>query len=161
MRGFSATTEINRDDFGVDFNSPLEGGGLGLGRKIQIALEIEAVLQAPDALRPASFHEMPSLAAYDGVVISAPRTGGSTTIGVNAGKVANDGSACIEDSFKSFAESTREDWDLISPQLEVTQSLVADRILEQLRYLESDDGGFPVSRLEHSLQTASPCRARR
>lgn len=58
-------------------------------------------------------------------------------------------------SFRSFAESTREDWAVISPQLEVTQSFVADRILEQLRYLEHDHGGFPISRLEHSLQTAA------
>ncbi|TML12181.1 MAG: HD domain-containing protein [Actinobacteria bacterium] len=58
-------------------------------------------------------------------------------------------------SFKSFAESTRDDWDVISPQLEVTQSMVADRILEQLAFLEGDDGGFPISRIEHSLQTAS------
>lgn len=41
--GFSASTEINRDDFGINFNSPLEGGGVGLGRKVQIALEIQAV----------------------------------------------------------------------------------------------------------------------
>ena len=41
--GFSATAEINRDDFGITFNTPLEGGGVGLGRKIQIALEIQAV----------------------------------------------------------------------------------------------------------------------
>ena len=47
--GFSATAEINRDDFGIDFNSPLEGGGLGLGKKIQIALEIQAILQVPAA----------------------------------------------------------------------------------------------------------------
>ena len=33
--------------------------------------------------------------------------------------------------------------------------MVADRILEQLAFLEGDDGGFPISRLEHSLQTAS------
>src|SRR5439155_17023140 len=58
-------------------------------------------------------------------------------------------------SFKSFAESTRDDWNVISPQLEVTQSMVADRILEQLAFLDGDDGGFPISRLEHSLQTAS------
>jgi polyisoprenoid-binding protein YceI len=43
--GFSATTEINRDDFGITFNTPLEGGGLGLGRKVQIALEIQAIRQ--------------------------------------------------------------------------------------------------------------------
>ncbi|MEO5841695.1 MAG: YceI family protein [Acidimicrobiales bacterium] len=41
--GFSATAEINRDDFGITFNTVLEGGGVGLGRKIQIALEIQAV----------------------------------------------------------------------------------------------------------------------
>ena len=58
-------------------------------------------------------------------------------------------------SFKSFEESTRDDWAVISTQLDVTQSLVADRILEQLRYLAGDHGGFPVSRLEHSLQTAT------
>jgi polyisoprenoid-binding protein YceI len=43
--GFSATTEINRKDYGVEFNAPLEGGGFALGDKVQIALEIEAILQ--------------------------------------------------------------------------------------------------------------------
>jgi polyisoprenoid-binding protein YceI len=43
--GFSATTEINRDDFGVSFNAPLEGGGFVLGQKIQIHLEVEAILR--------------------------------------------------------------------------------------------------------------------
>src|SRR5204863_9311081 len=47
--GFSATTEINRKDFGITFNMPLEGGGVVVGDKIQITLEIEAVLQAPAA----------------------------------------------------------------------------------------------------------------
>jgi polyisoprenoid-binding protein YceI len=45
--GFSATTEINRKDFGIAFNMPLEGGGVVVGDKIQITLEIEAVLQRP------------------------------------------------------------------------------------------------------------------
>jgi polyisoprenoid-binding protein YceI len=44
--GFSASTEINRDDFGVSFNTALEGGGLALGRKVQIALEIQAIRQS-------------------------------------------------------------------------------------------------------------------
>jgi predicted HD phosphohydrolase len=57
--------------------------------------------------------------------------------------------------FRSFEESTAEDWAIIAPQLNVTQSLVADHLLEQLRYLRSDHGGFPVDRLEHSLQTAT------
>lgn len=58
-------------------------------------------------------------------------------------------------SFTSFEESTAEDWALIVPQLEVTQSLVADRVIGLLRDLASDHGGFPVDRLEHSLQTAT------
>ena len=43
--GFSATTEINRDDFGVSYNGPIPGGGVALGEKVQIVLDIEADLQ--------------------------------------------------------------------------------------------------------------------
>lgn len=42
--GFSATAEINRRDFGIDINMPLDGGGVVVGDKIVISLEIEAVL---------------------------------------------------------------------------------------------------------------------
>jgi len=42
--GFSATTEISRADFGIVFNIPLDGGGVVVGDKIKIYLEIEAVL---------------------------------------------------------------------------------------------------------------------
>jgi len=41
--GFTATGEINRDDFGITFNSVLESGGVALGNKVQVTLEIEAV----------------------------------------------------------------------------------------------------------------------
>ncbi len=44
--GFTATAEIDRRDFGVSFNMALEGGGVGLGNKVQITLEVEAILQA-------------------------------------------------------------------------------------------------------------------
>jgi len=44
--GFEATTEINRKDFGIDFNIPLDGGKLLVGDKVSITLEIQAVLQA-------------------------------------------------------------------------------------------------------------------
>ena len=44
--GFSANTEINRRDFGIDLSMPLDGGGVVVGDKIQISLEIEAILQA-------------------------------------------------------------------------------------------------------------------
>lgn len=43
--GFSATTEISRSEFGVDIQMPLDGGGVVIGDKISIHLEIEAVLQ--------------------------------------------------------------------------------------------------------------------
>src|SRR5579863_1171310 len=43
--GFSAGTEISRGDFGMEFNMPLDGGGVVVGDKIKISLEIEAVLQ--------------------------------------------------------------------------------------------------------------------
>lgn len=42
--GFSARTEINRRDFGIDITMPLDGGGVVLGDKVQINLEIQAVL---------------------------------------------------------------------------------------------------------------------
>ena len=58
-------------------------------------------------------------------------------------------------SFTSFAESTKKDWALILPQLAVTQSHVAPRVIDMMRALEFDHGGFPVNRLEHSLQTAT------
>jgi polyisoprenoid-binding protein YceI len=46
--GFSATGEINRTEFGVDFNGPVPGvsGGVIVSDKVTISLEIEAVLQA-------------------------------------------------------------------------------------------------------------------
>jgi polyisoprenoid-binding protein YceI len=42
--GFSATTELNRRAFGIDINLPLDGGGVVVGDKVRVELEIEAVL---------------------------------------------------------------------------------------------------------------------
>jgi polyisoprenoid-binding protein YceI len=42
--GFSAHGEINRRDFGIDITMPMDGGGVVVGDKITINLEIEAVL---------------------------------------------------------------------------------------------------------------------
>ena len=58
-------------------------------------------------------------------------------------------------TFRAFEESTAEDWEFISAQRDVGQSRVPAYVLEQLRHLQSDHGGFPVDRLEHSLQTAT------
>lgn len=44
---FSATTEIDREDFGITWNQTLETGGVLVGRKIRIELETLATLQAP------------------------------------------------------------------------------------------------------------------
>jgi polyisoprenoid-binding protein YceI len=41
--GFSATTEIDREDFGVSFNMALEAGGVVVGKAVKLELEIEAV----------------------------------------------------------------------------------------------------------------------
>ena len=43
--GFSARTEINRNEFGVDIKMPMDGGGVVVGDKISVELEIEAVLR--------------------------------------------------------------------------------------------------------------------
>jgi polyisoprenoid-binding protein YceI len=44
--GFTATTEINRQDFGVSWNAAMEHGGVVVSDNVAIHLEIEAVLQA-------------------------------------------------------------------------------------------------------------------
>jgi polyisoprenoid-binding protein YceI len=44
--GFSGSAEINRQDFGVNWNAALEGGGVVVSDKVNINLEIEAVLSA-------------------------------------------------------------------------------------------------------------------
>jgi polyisoprenoid-binding protein YceI len=43
--GFSASTTVDRNDFGVDIKLPLDGGGVVVSDKVQISLEIEAVLR--------------------------------------------------------------------------------------------------------------------
>jgi polyisoprenoid-binding protein YceI len=43
--GFSATTEISRKEYGVDIDMPMDGGGVVVGDKITVELEIEAVLR--------------------------------------------------------------------------------------------------------------------
>jgi polyisoprenoid-binding protein YceI len=43
--GFSARGEINRRDFGVNWNAAIEGGGVVVSDKITILIEVEAVLR--------------------------------------------------------------------------------------------------------------------
>lgn len=44
--GFVATTTIDRTDFGVSWNAPLEREGVVVGNKIEITVDAEAILEA-------------------------------------------------------------------------------------------------------------------
>lgn len=46
VAGFEASVVLNRKDFGIDIDMPLETGGTVVGDKVTITLEIEAVKQA-------------------------------------------------------------------------------------------------------------------
>ena len=41
--GFEATTEINRKDFDLTWNAAIEGGGVLVGEKVKIALDVQLV----------------------------------------------------------------------------------------------------------------------
>jgi polyisoprenoid-binding protein YceI len=43
VAGFSARTRINRKDFGLTWNAPLETGGVLVGDEVRVSLEVEAV----------------------------------------------------------------------------------------------------------------------
>jgi predicted HD phosphohydrolase len=57
--------------------------------------------------------------------------------------------------FKAMSEGTAEDWAVISGEYMGFAKHLADRVLDHLRLLDGDFGGFPVDRLQHSLQTAT------
>lgn len=44
--GATAKTEVNREDFGLTYNAALETGGMLLGDKVTITLELQAALNA-------------------------------------------------------------------------------------------------------------------
>ena len=44
--GFTAETEINRKDWGLDYNAVLEAGGVLIGEKVKLTLEVEAAKDA-------------------------------------------------------------------------------------------------------------------
>src|SRR5574340_627334 len=43
---FTATTTINRHDFGVSWNAPMDHGGLVVGDEVAITLDVEAILES-------------------------------------------------------------------------------------------------------------------
>jgi polyisoprenoid-binding protein YceI len=44
--GFTGTGSISRKDWGITFNGPIDGGGVIVSDKVDLILEIEAVLEA-------------------------------------------------------------------------------------------------------------------
>ena len=46
VAGFEASVVLNRKDFGIDLDMPLEAGGVVVGDEVTVTLEIEAVKQA-------------------------------------------------------------------------------------------------------------------
>ncbi|MBA3666689.1 MAG: HD domain-containing protein [Sphingomonas sp.] len=58
-------------------------------------------------------------------------------------------------TFRSMEESTAEDWQVIGANFFSYGNGLADRVLTHLKLLDGDYGGFPVDRLQHSLQTAT------
>ena len=44
--GFVARTKINRHDFGVSWNAPLEKGGFVVGDRVEITIDAEAILES-------------------------------------------------------------------------------------------------------------------
>ncbi|MEZ5680957.1 MAG: HD domain-containing protein [Erythrobacter sp.] len=57
--------------------------------------------------------------------------------------------------FREMKEGTAEDWAIIGGEYRAFAKGLADRVLDHLKLLDGDFGGFPVDRLEHSLQTAT------
>jgi polyisoprenoid-binding protein YceI len=43
--GFSASTEVNREDWGLTWNAALETGGVVVGKKVRLELAVEAIKQ--------------------------------------------------------------------------------------------------------------------
>ena len=58
-------------------------------------------------------------------------------------------------SFRRFDEVTQEDMEIIAENLIPFAEGVADRVLDHMKLLGGDFGGFNVDRLEHCLQTAT------
>jgi len=57
--------------------------------------------------------------------------------------------------FRSMEESTKEDWAIIGSHFMPFAAALPDRVLAHLKLLDGDYGGFPIDRLQHSLQTAT------
>jgi hypothetical protein len=53
-RGASARTRINRNDFGLTFNAPLEGGGFLLSEEVDVEIDLQMIRPAAQNVAHAS-----------------------------------------------------------------------------------------------------------
>lgn len=58
-------------------------------------------------------------------------------------------------SFRTMKESSKDDWEIIGLQFREYAKDLPKRIISHLKLLDGDFGGFPIDRLQHSLQTAT------
>ena len=63
--------------------------------------------------------------------------------------------AAARTTFTSMRDATREDYQVIGKHSLAFFSGLPDRVLQHLRLLAGDTGGYAVDRLTHSLQTAT------
>ena len=47
--GFEGSTVINRKDWGVEWNAPLETGGVLVGKKVTLEIEVSAIQVMPES----------------------------------------------------------------------------------------------------------------
>ena len=58
-------------------------------------------------------------------------------------------------TYRTMAEGTAEDWQIIVRHAAPFQKDLPNRLVAHINLLKGDCGGYPVDRLEHSLQTAT------
>ena len=57
--------------------------------------------------------------------------------------------------FTAMDNGTQADWSIIGKDYMAFAAKLPDRVLTHLNLLDGDFGGFPIDRLQHSLQTAT------
>jgi predicted HD phosphohydrolase len=58
-------------------------------------------------------------------------------------------------TFRAMTEASQDDWMAIARHAMVFNQSLPDRVLAHLKLLDGDYGGFPIDRLQHSLQAAT------
>ena len=57
--------------------------------------------------------------------------------------------------FTAMDNGTADDWQIISDNFRTYSKELPERVLSHLKLLDGDFGGFPIDRLQHSLQSAT------